>query len=264
MSDEEAFLQKIIENPDDDAPRLVFADWLEEHGQAERAEFIRVQCELARIEDEDDARHLDLDARARALLRTHHKEFSPLGNQLKKCQFRRGLVEGIDVAPDFFLKRAAKLFRLSPVRALDIRCGPDEVDAIAASVNLNRIATLDLGFSWLGDFRAAPSFLGSLKTLLDSPQLRNLTTLSIDSLHLRLEESGVGVLTSCLNLAGLRALHLYGHNLEAKGVEVLARGRYPSHLIKLGLGANKIHQGVRFLAESRQWPIWKNWTSGPT
>ena len=25
---------------------LIFADWLEENGQAERAEFIRVQCEL--------------------------------------------------------------------------------------------------------------------------------------------------------------------------------------------------------------------------
>jgi uncharacterized protein (TIGR02996 family) len=34
-------------NPADDLPRLVAADWLEEHGQAERAEFIRVQCRLA-------------------------------------------------------------------------------------------------------------------------------------------------------------------------------------------------------------------------
>jgi uncharacterized protein (TIGR02996 family) len=30
--------------PDDDAPRLVLADWLEEHGDPERAEFIRLQC----------------------------------------------------------------------------------------------------------------------------------------------------------------------------------------------------------------------------
>ncbi len=32
----------------DDLPRLVLADWIEEHGNADRAEFIRVQCELAR------------------------------------------------------------------------------------------------------------------------------------------------------------------------------------------------------------------------
>ena len=41
MSDNEAFVRAIAEHPDDDAPRLVYADWLEEHGQPERAEFIR-------------------------------------------------------------------------------------------------------------------------------------------------------------------------------------------------------------------------------
>lgn len=45
---EHAFLQDIIENPDDDTPRLVMADWLGENGQEERSEFIRVQCELAK------------------------------------------------------------------------------------------------------------------------------------------------------------------------------------------------------------------------
>ncbi len=51
MTHEQAFLQAIIETPADDTPRLVYADWLEERGQpgdAERAEFIRVQCELAK------------------------------------------------------------------------------------------------------------------------------------------------------------------------------------------------------------------------
>lgn len=33
----------------DDAPRLVYADWLDENGNSERAEFIRVQCELHTI-----------------------------------------------------------------------------------------------------------------------------------------------------------------------------------------------------------------------
>jgi uncharacterized protein (TIGR02996 family) len=32
---------------DDDAPRLISADWLEENGQPERAELIRVQIDLA-------------------------------------------------------------------------------------------------------------------------------------------------------------------------------------------------------------------------
>jgi uncharacterized protein (TIGR02996 family) len=51
MSDEDAFLRAICENPDDDTPRLVFADWLDERGGAANAawaELIRVQVPLAR------------------------------------------------------------------------------------------------------------------------------------------------------------------------------------------------------------------------
>lgn len=49
MTDREAFMSRIIDSPDDDAPRLVFADWLDEHGEPERAEFIRVQIRLANL-----------------------------------------------------------------------------------------------------------------------------------------------------------------------------------------------------------------------
>lgn len=41
------FIRTILENPDDDGPRLVYADWLEEDGRAERAEFIRLQIKLS-------------------------------------------------------------------------------------------------------------------------------------------------------------------------------------------------------------------------
>ena len=44
----EPFLRAICEAPDDDAPRLVFADWLDENGDTERAEFIRQHVQLAR------------------------------------------------------------------------------------------------------------------------------------------------------------------------------------------------------------------------
>ena len=46
MSDELALLAAIRDAPDDDLPRLAHADWLEEHGQSPRAEFVRVQIEL--------------------------------------------------------------------------------------------------------------------------------------------------------------------------------------------------------------------------
>ncbi len=34
MSDGEALLKAILEQPDDDTPRLVYADWLQENGLA--------------------------------------------------------------------------------------------------------------------------------------------------------------------------------------------------------------------------------------
>src|SRR4051812_21677721 len=49
MSEERALLRQVAREPDDDAPRLVYADWLEDHGRAERAELIRAQVRLAAI-----------------------------------------------------------------------------------------------------------------------------------------------------------------------------------------------------------------------
>src|SRR6476660_7221258 len=49
MIDRDTLLRAICASPDDDAPRLAFADWLDEHGDPHLAEFIRVQVELARL-----------------------------------------------------------------------------------------------------------------------------------------------------------------------------------------------------------------------
>ena len=45
MTDEQAFLQHILENPADWTARLVFADWLEEHGDP-RSELLRLEYTL--------------------------------------------------------------------------------------------------------------------------------------------------------------------------------------------------------------------------
>src|SRR5262245_59429136 len=56
-----ALLRAAKRQPDDDAPRLVLADWLQEHGDDEdraRAEYIRLDLRLARMQDhivEDEA-----------------------------------------------------------------------------------------------------------------------------------------------------------------------------------------------------------------
>jgi uncharacterized protein (TIGR02996 family) len=51
MTEREAFIAAIAANPADDTARLVYADWLQEHGETRRAEFIRRQIENARRRD---------------------------------------------------------------------------------------------------------------------------------------------------------------------------------------------------------------------
>ncbi|HYH64523.1 MAG TPA: TIGR02996 domain-containing protein [Urbifossiella sp.] len=53
MTDGDALIHAILAAPDDDTPRLVYADWLDDAGHADRAALIRVQVGLAR---EPDAR----------------------------------------------------------------------------------------------------------------------------------------------------------------------------------------------------------------
>jgi uncharacterized protein (TIGR02996 family) len=52
MTEREALLEAVFAHPADDAPRLVYADWLDEHGEPAQAAFIRAQIELARHEPE--------------------------------------------------------------------------------------------------------------------------------------------------------------------------------------------------------------------
>src|SRR3712207_3456925 len=93
MNEQDALLQAIIEHPEDDELRLVYADWLEEHGDSARAEFIRVQCALARMAEDDD-RLWGLRAREHQLLEGHEKDWFPLADVPQYCgSFRRGFVE---------------------------------------------------------------------------------------------------------------------------------------------------------------------------
>jgi uncharacterized protein (TIGR02996 family) len=89
-------LSAILDDPDDTARRMVYADWLEESGDAARAEFIRVQCRLADLDEADPARD-DLEQRERELLAAHEKQW--LGGQwptgVSDWEFRRGFVEAV-------------------------------------------------------------------------------------------------------------------------------------------------------------------------
>jgi uncharacterized protein (TIGR02996 family) len=105
MTHDEAFLQAILESPDDDTPRLVYADWLDEHGDAARGEFIRVQCELAQS-NEDDPRWLDLVWRERCLLLDHQVVWlGTLRPSVTRWTFRRGFLDEIAVRVADYVQR---------------------------------------------------------------------------------------------------------------------------------------------------------------
>src|SRR5262245_59570255 len=91
MSDEKALLAVIWEHPHEDTPRLIYADWLDEHGQPERAEFIRVQIELAKVNRWDDAPEPALKQREKELWTKWRRRWrSHLPKPRRKCQFHRG------------------------------------------------------------------------------------------------------------------------------------------------------------------------------
>ena len=76
------FLQVIMESPEDEGARLVYADWLDERGDP-RGEFIRAQCELAkRLQadvaqmEQDYPQRRALKVRAEQLLRDHGAEWN--------------------------------------------------------------------------------------------------------------------------------------------------------------------------------------------
>ncbi|HVK11229.1 MAG TPA: TIGR02996 domain-containing protein [Gemmataceae bacterium] len=56
MTDGKALMKAIIESPDDDAPRLIYADWLDEQGTPDEAERIRLQCALFHESTTDERR----------------------------------------------------------------------------------------------------------------------------------------------------------------------------------------------------------------
>ena len=96
-------LEACKEAPDDRAPRLVLADWLEEHGEAERAELVRLTVALTGpgplAEDEPD--HALRQARLAEVQRGKRGRswLAPLGRLKKHVRWRVGLGCVLQLAP---------------------------------------------------------------------------------------------------------------------------------------------------------------------
>src|SRR5215203_6135464 len=86
-----AFLAAIRDDLDDDTPRLVFADWLEEHGDP-RGAFIRAQCLLYRTQ-EDDPAEAELRRCVDELFDRHVEEWEGDAPGKVEVTFDRGLLD---------------------------------------------------------------------------------------------------------------------------------------------------------------------------
>jgi uncharacterized protein (TIGR02996 family) len=107
MTPRDALLAAVCAAPDDDLPRLVYADWLDEHGDPIWAELIRVQCAFDRHPQRDAALALIDGSRQReygvSAERRHATELflrslrlmpqCPHWNQCEDVQWVRGFID---------------------------------------------------------------------------------------------------------------------------------------------------------------------------
>lgn len=95
MDEEAAFLRAIHAAPHDPALRLVYADWLEERGDA-RAELLRVQCELVRMWSWQDER-LDLAERLAELRQNFDPDWIA---EVRSCTTPRPRIDVVGLFPE--------------------------------------------------------------------------------------------------------------------------------------------------------------------
>jgi len=99
-------LRAARERPEDDAPRLALAGWLERSGEPERAELVRLQCQLARLPKVARGRKKLADREALLLRRHGGRWRGPLPSPRAPWRFARGLLE-VTLTTDRFLRDPA-------------------------------------------------------------------------------------------------------------------------------------------------------------
>jgi uncharacterized protein (TIGR02996 family) len=266
MDHHAAFLSAILEAPDDDTPRLIYADWLEERGDP-RAEFIRIQCELARLPD-DDERRTDLEATEARLLAEHAKGWAgPIRRWARHWSFRRGFVEGIKIRTGAFLVRADELFAAAPIRHVQLVHSARIIDHLAACPYLARLESLNLQANftlptapevpgiperpvpmeyrqagWRARYEAINAAKANcqaagvdhLRRLLGSPHLKRLRALGLEDN--RLGGSGILALLDWKGLDELTALDLRRNALGQEDVQTIVDSGRLGRLRSLRLG----------------------------
>jgi uncharacterized protein (TIGR02996 family) len=262
MTPEDAFLEDVREHPDDDAPRLIFADWLDDHGDADRAEFIRGRVYRARLRGRESPEVVSLSQRAAELLSANWRPWTePLGRLLGDAMhglnwpragyrpealshFPRGFVESAEMTAWRFAEAAEELFTRHPIRQLSLHQAADAAARLAARPELAWVEAL--AFS---DYYRAPLDARGMAELARSPHLGRLVLLNLYRNHLG--DEGAAALATADWLGGVRSLALTDNGLSWRGAEALARTRTGFRPERLVLDANAIgDEGAIALAGS--------------
>ncbi|MBO0698740.1 MAG: TIGR02996 domain-containing protein [Zavarzinella sp.] len=175
MSERDDLFRAVLAAPDDDAPRLIYADWLDEHGEPERAEFIRLQCAMDRIPPKT-GRWRPLHDRTSRLEREWKARWAGAAlERVLNAEFRRGFVDRVRLTVDQFLTSADRLLALEPVTVWEFASsaffvrGPG-IDRVAAHPAFDRVRGLVCG-------QFAPEEL--VTTLSESRYLNGLRAVSV-------------------------------------------------------------------------------------
>jgi uncharacterized protein (TIGR02996 family) len=250
---EAAFLADILENPDDDTPRLVLADWLEDNGRPERAAFLRCQLEADRLPDYHPRRRTLLDE-AERLRRQHGPDWDRLLKELvtetssrtADLFYRRGLPWRVRLSAERWLQAWPAMRPLAPLREVALSTGSTDPLRIASSEHLRQIAGLDLKANYLNE--------DGVRALAEFSPLENLISLDI-GINLLLA-AGVAALLKPGAFGNLANLGLSGNRLSPDGAQVLA-ARLPAlrKLSSLDLESTDLGDaGVNALLEAEELP----------
>jgi uncharacterized protein (TIGR02996 family) len=241
MSDENALLRAILDDPDDDAPRLIYADWLEEHGDPARAAFIRAQIALERLPHDDPGRGRLVQIE-RTLWKAHRgvwKAWVP--NWARVDRFRRGFLEEIRCDAADFLAGADAVRRQTPLLAVRLDRTDDLAVALFRGRALDGLRALHLG-------RGVPSIAWAV--FAECPYLGRLVRLEVGSTAQ--PDRFVQLLIASPALPALQQLRLNRFSLGDEGALMLAAHPWISRLRLLDLSDNLITEigGRAFIASA--------------
>jgi uncharacterized protein (TIGR02996 family) len=225
------FLTVICHAPDDTGPRLAFADWLTDRGRpgdADRADFIRLQCRIHELPPWD-GEALAAEPRCADLLRRHRnaweKPLPPWAHARGRDPlFRRGFVEVVTARAPDLRRDGERLAGVTPLRGFRLDGNPTSGALFAEAGFLRHVAEIGFGRHGLPQFFAA---------LPRAEGLRSLRRLELNVAPP--DAAGARALAACPHLAGLESLHSWSNGFGAADVQALASSRHLGRLAELSL-----------------------------